>query len=108
MSYSNLTPEEIADLNTLHGAAFDLLRQKCRETDTIPPMWLCMSPEAKQEAVSALLDHLSEQLGHKIDLLAAQMLCGSVPASTLTPWRMAEAEAKQARADGNPRAYFAG
>lgn len=103
----NLTSEETADLNKLHCAAFDLVRQENRKAETIPPMWLCMSAEAKQEAVENLFKYLSKQTGRKIDLLAAHLMCGALPDDVLDGWQEAEAIAKKARTNGNPRGYFA-
>ena len=105
----NLTAEELAELNKANCLAMDLVRAKAKEEDQIPPCWLVMSAEAKNEAIENLCEFLSRELGRKVDRLSLSLsLSHSVPDEMLHQWQEAEATFKRLREEGNPRAYFAG
>lgn len=113
-----LTTEEYALLSVFDAGAFDLYRAECRDRDVIPPMWLCMSDEARQECREKFLAKLIEKglfdEGKKLEdaqrYLDAQVWYNDGPeiARTVNLWRQAEAGMKRERKAGNPRAYFAG
>lgn len=113
-----LTAEEYELLSVFDAGAFDLARASSRDRNEIPPMWLCMSDEARQEAREQYLAKLIEQgvFSKGKTLEDAQRFINSrvwyneatEVACLVSLWRKAEAEAKNQRKAGNPRAYFAG
>ena len=113
-----LTTKEYALLSVFDAGAYDMHRAECRDNDVIPPMWLCMSDEARQEAREKFHAKLidlgmikeSKSLEDCQRYLNAQVWYNGAPdlAEKVSLWREAEAGMKREREGGNPRAYFAG
>jgi hypothetical protein len=110
-----LTPEQEAEFTIFNCAVYDLHRTECQQRESIPPCWLCMSDNAKQEAKEKFAAWLSgamqvvvpftvevaerktnERFGDKLD-------------HAVKAWKSAELEYKRLREDeNNPRAFFVG
>ena len=107
-----LTPEEVEEFTPINRAAIDwLLKRRQDEPDSpIPPCWLCMSPEARQEVQKDLLSYLNEQIRPIVPL--TEETAGSVVdhlpdiQHQIDLWKQAELSLKKQRQEGNPRAYF--
>lgn len=111
-----LTAEELELLGPFDCAAYDLARENAKAEGNVLPMWLCWSDEARQEARDNLVKLLSQHAEDVTDEETARMAVNrsvlfgdKTVGKGVTLWRKAEAERKQARAEGcNPGAYFAG
>lgn len=98
-------------LTKYNCAAFDLLRIRAMQERKIPPWWLCMSEEAREEAREALRLLLQSKVASPhLAMVDAERLADNVPDRLFDLWCVAEreAEAERMREAGNPRAYFAG
>jgi hypothetical protein len=110
-----LTPEEELEFTTFNGAAYDLYRTECVNNGSVPPCWLVMSEEAKQECQEKLYIHLREMMPVDFDRLSdfaiQEKLNNGLYSSVkdvIAKWKQAELIYKQYRSEGNPRAWFAG
>lgn len=102
------TREEEALFTPFNAAAADNMRLKGRKTGSIPPAWLCCSTTAREEARKEALDLMRESLGYDISFVEAERLARvSLPQNLIDAWKAYELALKQARAEGNPRAFFA-
>ena len=102
MTDTVFTAEEAAHFTITNAAAFDLLRTQ----PSRPPMWLCMSEEAREDArvkLAARLGVQRDDLDEKLRMFGAS-IAGQ---DCLSRWRAMELEAKRLRDAGEPRAYFA-
>lgn len=106
-----LTPEEEAELNPVNALAFDLVRVKSQKDGTIPPCWLCMSAEAKEEARQAIYDqmqYISPNItGWNEFNVNAVAKNNPQVLGKVNLWKQAEAAMKEQREAGNPHAFFA-
>lgn len=109
---TTLTAKEEAEFTAFNAAAYDLVRMNAHHAGTIPPMWLCMSEEAKAEARRSFSRFLWEK--SNIVVNNDDELRRAVPGLSeslnrgVAQWKAAELEMKKERAAGNPRAFFAG
>lgn len=102
------TPEEEALFTPFNAAAADNMRLKGRQTGSIPPAWLCCSVEAREEARKAALDLMRKSLGFDISFEEAERMAkNALSPALIESWKAYELALKQARTDGNPRAFFA-
>lgn len=107
-----LTPDEEKQFTTLNYLAFDYIRMEAKKKDQIPPCWLCTSEEAKEEARQAVLQKFSSSMMLGVSEKALDRI---IDEGCLRPtieryaaeWKKWELDLKAARADGNPRAFFA-
>lgn len=104
-----LTTEELAEFTPLNAAAFDLIRTRAQEKNIVPPCWLCMSDEAKDQARQDLVDYFNTN-GHSCTLGNLTQTINHT-ANSVSPmiesWKQAELSYKAHRESGNPQAYFA-
>ena len=107
---SIFTTEELSQFTLTNCLAFDLVRVESKNSGKIPPCWLCMSEEARSEARQKLAEWFSNQGGHSIhaDDLPRSLQHLEKPMQTqILQWQNAELAMKEARLEGNPRAFFA-
>jgi hypothetical protein len=88
----------------LNAGAFDLYRRNCCVEEKIPPCWLCMSEEAREELRQKVRAYLAQF--PFFNLSDAESDHGVLAKVAL--WRRAEAVFKKLRQEGNPRAFFIG
>lgn len=111
---AELTAEEAQEFTVFNAIAFDLHREESKAANKIPPCWLCMSAEAKAECRQNAVRWLTGAMRPIVPftLETAEKVVQRDHAHRLAPqvelWRNMERELKQARSEGNPRAYFAG
>ncbi len=106
-----LTAAEESEFTLFNAATFDLLRQESRGTKI--PLWLCMSPEARQEAKQKFATWLSGAV-HAIVPMTVEFAEKYVQKNwsgrlgeLVSRWKSMELEAKRIREDeGNPGAFF--
>lgn len=102
------TPEEEALFTPFNAAAADNMRVEGRKTGSIPPAWLCCSTTAREEAREKALGFMRKALGYDISYDEAERLAkNALPPALLESWKGYELALKQARSEGNPRAFFA-
>jgi len=101
---AELTPEEEAQFNVLNASAFDLHRRNCRVEEIIPPCWLCMSEEAREEQRQKVRAYVAQFPLFNWSYAESD----PVVLDKVAAWRRAEAVFKKLRQEGNPRAFFVG
>ncbi len=103
-----LTPEEEKQFTPLNCFAFLTMREEGIQKDEIPPAWLCMSDEAREEKRQRVLEMAAETAGRNIPAADLNTMLGGndVMMLQLNEWKRFETELKQERANGNPRAFF--
>lgn len=106
------TPEEDAELTGFNAAAYEVYRVESKKANMIPPCWLTMSRESKDECrrnVRELLrkDSFTYRLmtDEAMEVEINRLMQTTI---VLQRWRAMELRYKQARAEGNARAYFMG
>lgn len=103
---TELTQEELDKCSEINFAALDLL---CTQNpNTKQPCLLCIDDEALQTAKSQFVDFINEQMKPVIPLTmdtAEEFVKGNLP-GMLDKLIERERILKEARENGNPKAYF--
>lgn len=109
MNTVNLTPEETALLTPFNCVAFDSMRVESKKRGSVSPCWLCCSDEARHKARQDVLWLLRGATGQYTMLSdeAEKLVASQLSATIVRAWKDAELFYKRARAEGNPRAFFA-
>lgn len=109
MKKAEFTAEELQEFTALNCVAFDMYRKDCQDKGVVPPCWLCMSVEAKEEARKNVLDLLSRKYFVPIsEANFVKFVPDSWADQHVKSWKEVELTFKQMREDGNPRAFFCG
>lgn len=120
-----LTPEEQTEFSYWNLFAFAHIQAQAKKNDSIPPCWLCLSDEAKRRGREQALEWANEVLAHRashpitgvrfvdverLDEHTIERWLSRQPCTEyeLIGWKDSERLLKQARLDGNPRAFFWG
>jgi len=105
------TSEELLEFTPINRVAVDYLMVHQDGS----PVWLCMSDEAKKQAIEDLATHMTQQMGLIVPLSIKRLtnVCETLPniQHSIAQWRDAELEMKRKRigVNGelpNPRAFF--
>jgi hypothetical protein len=110
-----LTPEQESEFTIFNCAVYDMHRKESRETESIPPCWLCMSDNAKQTAKEKFAAWFSGAVHAIVPMSVADVerrvqreFNSPVMLDSVAKWKAAELEYKRLREDeNNPRAFFA-
>lgn len=109
-----LTDLEESEFTAFNALAYDLHRVECKQRDSIPPCWLCMSDEAKIECRKKMAVCLTEMMNTIVpfDVKSAEIYIKSRKNQEIEKkvllWKQAETEFKRLRVEEhNPRAFFA-
>lgn len=105
------TKEELAELTTFNALAFDLARVNSGSTKI--PCWLCTDEYSKTKYRQDMVEHLN-----KLKVTIIPLTIDSVDriitrdfeaalAGQVEKWRQGELNAKKARLEGSPVAFFA-
>jgi len=103
---SVLTPEQDQQLTPYNAVAFDMLRVESKAEDKIPPCWLVLSEESRNQFRKKLQVALA---AISFDIPSAERAVSCVPevVELGKKWRDAEIQFAILRLQGNPKAFFA-
>jgi hypothetical protein len=110
MKKAELTAEELAEFTITNCVAFDLYRSEAKAIGQVPPCWLCLSVEAKEEARKRFFEAMGRRVGQTIVCEAdfLRLLPDGWGGREVDVWKALETSHKYERdVCGNPRAFFA-
>src|SRR5271155_3703176 len=94
------------EFNAVNAVAYDLMRKNAQAENKIPPCWLCLSDEAKQEAKDDLLDFLRDatENPYMSEEEMTELVEDRIPDYLINKWQEVEEMFLQERQNNNPLA----
>ena len=102
-----MTPEQVKEFTPFNACAFDLARLRASQKDTKIPAWLTSDDNAKQKMRQEFVQEFNQLRNVNFTETQVEQECNlPVFANMVTAWKNFEQELEDARAKGDPLAFF--